>query len=239
MTLILLFSYQVLFIGMGRTSYLTYLLLMTLFVIQVFSWRKLVLALLLVASFVCIIYKESTIMNQRVHEAIQDWQGFHNHTVKDTPVGFRLQFHAYAHTLFNHHPLIGTGTSGFSASFKKDQPVPGWGKKTLFEPHSQYWLMAVDWGLMGLALFISFFVSLLLACWRRVETRSIGLGLIASFLMGSFLDSLLLYSGTGYFFLLFMALSLAGGTKTLPASSIVSLVGGVLHGLMRYKPGRT
>jgi hypothetical protein len=206
--LALLFSYQVLFIGMGRTSYLIYVALIMLLAWHVLSWRKALIGMVMLGVIFGAVFHESDIMRQRAHEAVSDWKSYHQQTAKDTPVGFRLQFHAYAHTLFNRHPWIGNGTSGFSDAFKKEQPVPGWGE-TLFEPHSQYWLIAADWGYLGMIVFVSFFGSLFLAAQKLKETKPIAIGLLVSFLLGSFLDSLLLYSGTGYFFLLFIALCLA------------------------------
>ena len=222
LALALLFSYQVLFINMGRTSYVNYLLLLLLFMVQTFSWRKALLAILVALSVFGMIYHQSAIMQARAHEAINDWRHYHENSVKDTPVGFRLQFHDYARTLFHRRPFLGYGTGGFSHAFKQDQPVPGWGE-TLFEPHSQYWLIAVDWGILGLMCFMGFFVSLFLTSWRHHETRCIAIGLIFTFLLGCALDSLLLYSVTGYFFLLFTALCLAGSPESAPAIRVSSL----------------
>lgn len=234
--LVLLLSYQVLFISMGRTSYLTYLLLALLLFAQFLSWRKFLIALIAVGILSAGIYQTSDIMQQRAQEAIHDWKGFHQQTEKNTPVGFRLQFHQFAHQLFNRHPILGNGTSGFSDAFKKEQPVPAWGP-TLFEPHSQYWLVAADWGIMGLLFFSGFFISLLIASWPRKETWPIALGLITSFLLGCFLDSLLLYAGTGYFFLILMALCLAGDVEPLPTRHIIGLIAGILKSVRRYQPG--
>ncbi len=208
--LTLLFSYQVLFLGTGRTSYLIYLVLMVLLMWHVFSWRQAVVAGLVVCSLFTVIYHESEIMQHRAQEAVSDWNAYHHDGEKNTPVGFRLQFHAYAHTLFNRHPWIGNGTSGFSDTFKREHPVPGWGP-VLFEPHSQYWLVAADSGMVGLVLFALYFGCLFLASATKNEARPIAIALLVSFLLGSLFDSLLLYAGTGYFFLLFMALCLAEG----------------------------
>jgi O-antigen ligase len=229
-----LFSYQILFIGMGRTSYLIYLVLLLGLMWHVCSKRQALAASLVVCALFVGIYHQSAMMQHRTEEAIHDWRSYHQQAEKNTPVGFRLQFHAYAHTLFNRHPWLGNGTSGFSDAFKKEQPVPGWGE-TLFEPHSQYWLVAADWGLVGLLILMFYFGSLSLASWRLRECRPIALGLMVSFLLGNLLDSLLLYSGTGYFFLLLMAVCL--GSKPLPARGVVQLPRGITQGTLGEQPG--
>jgi O-antigen ligase len=205
--LALMMSYQVLFIGMGRSSYLTYFLLGGLFIIFTCSLRKCIWGFGLALGLILGIYTQSHIMQQRFHEAIYDWKAFHNQTNVNTPVGFRLQFHKFAQKQFVKHPWIGNGTSGLGEAFKIEQPIPAWGTR-LFEPHSQYWLVAADWGVVGLILFCSFFISLTISSWPIKETRAIAMGMLFSFLLGCFFDSLLLYAGTGYFFLLFMGLSL-------------------------------
>lgn len=219
--LILMMSYQVLFIGMGRSGYLTYFLLMFLSVVLTFSWRKSLWALMAFAVLSAGIYLKSDIMQQRFHEAIYDWHSFHNQTDLNTPVGFRLQFHRFAQVQFSHHPWIGNGTSGLSEAYRVEQPIPAWGTR-LFEPHSQYWLIAADWGVAGLLLFFMIFYTFFQATFRSKETRSIAIGMMSSFLLGCFFDSLLLYAGTGYFFLLFIALSLS--TSEIPASNSHSLL---------------
>ena len=145
-------------------------------------------------------------MQQRTQDAISDWRAYQHAGFKDTPVGFRLQYYAFAHVLFNRHPWIGNGTSGFSDAFNKERPIQS--RSTLFEPHSQYWLVAVDSGVIGLA-FLALFFACLFKAIRHSDLRPIALGMLISFLLGSTADSLLLYAGTGYFFLLFMALCLA------------------------------
>ncbi len=206
--LIVMMSYQVLFIGMGRSGYLTYFLLMFLSVVLTFSWRKSLWALGVFIFAGTMVYLQSDIMQQRAHEAIYDWRSFHNQTDLNTPVGFRLQFHRFAQTQFLKHPWIGNGTSGLSQAYAIEQPIPAWGTR-LFEPHSQYWLVAADWGVMGLFFFLMLFYTFSRATFRSKETRNIAIGMMSSFLLGCFFDSLLLYAGTGYFFLLFMALSLS------------------------------
>jgi len=208
--LALLFSYHVLFIGMGRTSYLTYLMLMSQVILQHASWRRALTFALGLLVLLGVIYQCSGVMQQRTQEAVHDWSAYHQQIDKNTPVGFRLQFHDYAYGLFKQSPWLGLGTGGFGHAFQRDQPVPSWGT-ALFEPHSQYWLVAVDWGLVGVGALFLYGLALVLAIHRVRETRWLGLGLISSFCLGCCFDSLLLYSSTGYFFLLLMALCLAAG----------------------------
>lgn len=202
-----LFTYQVLFISIGRTGYVIYTLLMVLLIIQHLPWRKALVALLLGCAVFGMTYYENPTMQTGVKQGIQDWQRYHRQGVQDSPIGHRLQFHAYADLLFHRHPWFGNGTGGFIYLFQEEKPVVSWQKK-LLEPHSQYWLIAAEFGLVGLAAFLFFFVSLFVASFRLKSFRMVAMAVLLPFLIGNLSDSLLFYSGSGYFFLLFMALCL-------------------------------
>ncbi|MBA2656309.1 MAG: O-antigen ligase family protein [Tatlockia sp.] len=202
-----LFSYHVLFVNAGRMGYLVYFLSMLLLVVQIFSWRKALLALIfLIASFI-FIYNQNSFMKERIQLLQTQYARYQQHD-GDNSVGFRLQFHAYAHELFNRHPLIGNGTSSFLYYFNKENPSPGWGH-SLLEPHSQYWLIASEFGLVGLMALLAFYLTLLKASCNLDKMRPLALAMLLSLVVGNLSDSLLLYSGSGYFFILMMAVCLA------------------------------
>jgi O-antigen ligase len=209
-----LLSYQVLFTGTGRMAYMAYALVAALWIFQIFSWRK----ALILASIGGVLFAGAYAINPTMqflaHQVKDDW-GLYHHNKKDTSLGFRLQFHTYAYDLFKRHPWFGNGTGSFAHTFHVENPVPEWSisRAKLLEPHSQYWMVASELGITGLALFVLLLGSLCVSCWRTPETRALGCAVLLPMLLGNFTDSLLLYSGTGYFFLLFTALSLASHPK--------------------------
>jgi len=213
-TLFTLFSYQLFFINSGRTGYVIYLMLMGLLAVQVLPWRKAVIAGLLGGVVVALSYVNSHVMHQRVDEAWSNWRHYQQN--KDTPIGQRMQFHEFAKNLYQHHPWLGNGTASFTYSFRVQKPVASW-EETLLEPHSQYWLVASEFGSLGVLLLLFFFGSLLWASFRLESMRPIAIALMLPFMLGNLSDSLLFYSGSGYFFLLLMALCL-GEEKTKPES---------------------
>lgn len=204
--LAVLFSYQVLFISVGRTGYVVYALLMVLLVMQTWAWKKAIFAGFIACSLFVIGYYQNPVMQAGVQRAVHDWQHYHQDD-RNTSVGYRLQFHHYAKQLFLKHPLIGNGTASFTHLFAEDKPVPSW-KNKLLEPHSLYWLIASEFGLLGLLALAFFFGSLLVASLRLSAMRAPAMALLLPFFVGNVSDSLLFYSGSGYFFILFMALCL-------------------------------
>lgn len=202
----LIFTYQVLFVSGSRTGYIIYLLMMVLLVIQICNWRQAILGVLVICSLFSASYFTSSVMKTRITDVVQQIKGYQQNT-RDTDIGLRLQFHDYAHKLFNKHPIAGNGTASFTYYFGKDKPIAFWEWK-LLEPHSQYWLTAAEFGLLGFAALMYFFFSLMQASWKLDEMKVIAFALIVPFMIGNLSDSLLFYSGSGYFFILFMAIVL-------------------------------
>jgi O-antigen ligase len=211
--LTVLLSYTVLFICTGRMAYIAYTVVMSIWFFQCFSWRKAILWVLGFFLCLCVSYQVNPSMQFLIHQAEDDWVSYHqNH--KNTSLGLRFQFHAYAYDLFKYHSWMGNGTGGFSYLFERDEPVADWRPLIVWEPHSQYWLIAADYGLLGLFLFVVFLGCLFWESYQLLEMRAMAFAIFLPFVLGSLTDSLLLYSGTGYFFFLFLALCF--GTSKIP-----------------------
>ncbi|KTD82809.1 O-antigen ligase family protein [Legionella waltersii] len=197
-------SYQVLFINTGRTGYLVYIVLMVLLLVQTLSIKKAVLGLLVFTGTMSLVYQFSPVMQIRTFELLKDIQQL-QHNNKNTSLGYRIQFHHYAKQLMMKNPWIGIGTGGFKYSFAKDDPVPSWGKE-LTDPHSQYWMILAEQGIIGLFLFIMFLASLFVTAFRVSESRPILLGVLIAFCIGSISDTILCYSTAGYLLIVLSAL---------------------------------
>lgn len=198
------FTYQIFFINTSRTGYISYSLLMTTFVLQHFTWRHAIYLIGAIYLSFITCYFLSPNMQKKVNEVKH---GFYNYQEnKDTNIGLRLQFHKYASDLFYKHPILGNGTSSFTYYFDKEKPVLlNW---RLWEPHSLYWLIVSEWGIVGLMALLLFFGSLISACKDLNQMKVIAFALLITYMIGNLSDSLLFYSGSGYFFILFIALCL-------------------------------
>ncbi len=214
--LALLFSYHILFINQSRSGYVCYLLLMSTLIFQSFNRHR---AWLMLIGFgiccSCACYLSQSIQNS-VRQAIQNVQ--HYEQDGNTSVGYRMQFHQFARQLFHEHPIIGHGTGSFTYLFRTENPVPAWTNDPshsgrLLEPHSQYWLVAAELGIIGLGAMALFYAELFLIAARLPTLRSLNMALLFIFTVGNLSDSLLFYSGSGYFFLLFFALCLSESSE--------------------------
>jgi O-antigen ligase len=204
--LALVFSYHVLYINGGRTGYVLYFLLMLLLVLQTCTKRQAIAGIVFIGLLFTGNYISSSLMRVRIN-AIPQQIIKYQQNIKDTQIGYRLQFHDFAHQLFNQHPIRGNGTGSFGYYFGLDKTQPI-GFSNLLEPHSQYWLAAAEFGLLGVLALLFFFMSLIQASRKLNKMKPIAFAVILTFMLGSLSDSLLFYSSSGYFFILFMALCL-------------------------------
>lgn len=201
--LVVLFSWHVLWVNEGRTGYVLYALFALLWLWRCCTFRQMLAGLLLLGSLMGGIYTLSPVMHTRVNSVVSDLKAY-DHVSKDTPVGFRLSFHGLAKTLFLEHPLLGQGTGGFFHYTRQHNPFPKWDGHRLVEPHSQYWLILSEGGMIGLAFLLFFYASI----YWRTKSNPIAEGLLAAFLVSQFTDSMLFYSSSGFFFLMIMAICL-------------------------------
>lgn len=199
-------SYQIFFLNTGRTGYAVYGILISLLIIQKLSFKKALIGIVLFCSSIGLVYMASPLMQMRTAALISDIKFLKKHE-ENTSLGFRVQFHNYARSLFERHPIIGMGTGSFKYSFSIDQPIPSWDNK-LNDPHSQYWLLLAEQGILGIIALIIFLGTLFVTALKleNTETRPIIIGFLISFCLASFTDSILCYSTAGTLLIIFCAL---------------------------------
>lgn len=198
--------FSLLYLNQGRTGYVALFLMMGLYALFVlpgrFRYIGLILSALMVACLIAFVPK----IHQGFYSVYQHLCDFTNGS-PNTSEGFRLQFQRYAMTLWLRHPVLGNGLGSFYTLFAQDDPVPAW-TGGLREPHSQYFLILTELGVLGLISVFSIFFMLLRALFADTNTRWLCLALLILFVAGNLSDSLLFYSGSGYFFLGFLGLLL-------------------------------
>lgn len=203
--LMLLFSYQLLFINQGRVGYLLYVALVTTLLMQHFQKKYLWAGVLCVCTLFGLLSYQSSTVAHRLHEVVENLQDY-QHGKPHTSIGFRLMFHDFAKSMFLASPLIGNGTGGFAHDFQRHTTLFEW--KHLQEPHSGYWLIAADFGLVGLSMLLWLVTSLWRAGSQLREMRPILQATLVAFVISNMSDSILFYSSTNSFFVVWCALCL-------------------------------
>jgi O-antigen ligase len=204
---LLMFSIQIFGLNSGRTGQMIYILLFALLLVQHFSLKQLRYPMLFfVLSLTIVLHQLHSHRFMTGIQAIQ--QNIHSFQAgeKNTSIGFRLQFHQYAKSLFLSKPLLGHGTGSFIPQFIQDNPIPAWQDRP--DPHSQYWHTASELGLLGIAMLVLFFGIMLKMSWALPTMKPILQAVILPFCVACFSDTLLLTSGIGYLLITFSALCL-------------------------------
>jgi O-antigen ligase len=221
LSMVIIFSIYIFFINIGRTGYFLYFILFCLLVMQNCSFKQMaIIVLLSTISFTMLAYKTTGIFSQGMYKIIENIQDY-QHGKKDSPIGFRIQFHHYARTLFLSSPWIGKGTGGFSAHYMQDKPIPNWVDE-LPNAHSQYWLIASEFGILGFIVFIYFFINLFKISLQLHAMKPIFYAIIIPFMLANLSDTLLVTSGIGYLFVVFCALCLGEYLEQKTTPSTVS-----------------
>ncbi len=198
-SLFVLFSYHELCINTGRTGMIIYFILILLAFLQCFPLKKtIILSTFFIVSFVVIYHFTNNLSDQfsssnpNLHRSLS----------------LRMQFHHYAKEIFMTHPWLGHGTGSFSVLFERDNPVPSFGLQ-LLEPHSQYWLVLDEQGLIGAAALLFVFISLYQSTKHLTEMKAVFRGTLIPFIIVNASDTLITYSALSYLFITFSALCLA------------------------------
>lgn len=205
LSLALLFSYQVIFINTGRIGYIIYFVLMMMLFIQTLPWKYIIIGIVGFGFVFALCSYQSTNLQSRLSQGITDWNQYQQGE-KETSIGMRLVFHGYAKSMFLSSPWKGHGTGSFSHFYQQVNTAPAYSK--IMEPHSQYWLVASEFGLLGLIVLICFFISLVVIAFQLHEMKPIMLGILTCFFISNISDSQLLHSDIGYLFVVFSALCL-------------------------------
>ena len=202
--LFLLMSYQILFVNTGRTGDIVYCILIGFLLLQKLTIKKAILAIVIFGGLIALTYQESSTLQERVSIFKNEIKALH-HNNQNTSLGYRIQFHHYAQSLWEVHPIIGIGTGAFKERFAQDNPVPSWGPE-LTDPHSQYWIILTEQGLTGMIFYLFFLASLVITSLQLQETRPILWGILISFGIGSFSDTIFCFSTVGYLLIVISAL---------------------------------
>lgn len=198
-----LFSCQVLILNTGKMAYFLYAAL-----IFFSCWQRsakkyhFYLILLALASSAVMLVVSPTIHQMSLnlyHEILAFVQGN-----KATSFGFRVQFHAFAFTIFKQHWFIGAGPGAYTHLFKLINPVPAWP----YAPnvHSQYWLILSEQGLIGFTLWGWFILKLTKMPMVNAFYQQLWHGLMLILLLNSFTD-VIFFACPGY---LMMAIAAIG-----------------------------
>ncbi len=207
--LALLACYNLLFINTGRSGYVVFACLVFLLFYQSFNWKGLVSALLVLISLMTFAFFSSSEFQSRITESVNDIRvhvpGEYNHF---SGLRYRIEYYQTTIKIMKKNLLVGHGTGSLATEFKiiADQE----GLRTTDNPHNEFMMVTSQIGLIGLFVLC----GMLYFQWRAslnldVEYRHILQGVLVTMISGSMLNSLLLDSGEGKFYVILVAILLS------------------------------
>lgn len=199
---------NVLFMVNGRTGHL---IILVLFVYYFFSWsnRKGIL----VAPFICICmglllwaYPSNALL-KRAHTAVNQIKGWNygKPASEDSSSGLRLEFYTNSLKLIKKAPFIGKGTGSFQTAYR--ELIKGTGFNQSDNPHNEFLMTGVQFGLAGILILLSFFMTQWqhAASLQKDRKKWLARGFVLTIMTACMVASPLQDSAEGWFFALMSA----------------------------------
>jgi O-antigen ligase len=210
------FAVPIIFLTQGRTGYLALFVgLVTLLLLRTRAkpLRTVIGVLSIVLMFVGF-YAASDNFQSRTNDLVSEVRS----EDPNSPNGLRLSFFEVGFEIIAAHPLRGLGTGAFSEAYAPTalKNWPAWSEVSTsrHQPHSEFLNVAVQLGVLGLALYCAMLVTLGRAALavRSFETDSLAL-LWTIYVVSSTFNSLLWDPTEGYWFLMLGGCLYAAGMR--------------------------
>jgi O-antigen ligase len=202
----LMFTYYLMFINVGRTGQVLLFLLYALFCWQRFgfNFKKQAIAILCLAALVTVTIMIPSSFSRRQAIAATEVQNFlRNSTapIAESSMGLRMTFAQNAMQLVKLKPIFGWGTGGFPQAYAQTFPDSFNNSTNTVNPHNQYLLTTVELGLVGIACLIYLFLRLFYEFWiSKDHNAKLGVGLVVAVGIGCLANSWLLDFASMYMF---------------------------------------
>ncbi len=199
---------NVLFMVGGRTGHL---IILVLLVYYFFSWSSRNSLVVFFILCICIglflwCYPSNPLL-KRAHITVNEIKAWNYGEPVSRPssIGLRLEFYTNSLKLIKKSPFIGTGTGSFQTAYS--DLVKGTRFNQSDNPHNDYLMVGVQFGLVGILILLWFFIT---QWWRagffqKNESTLLGRGLVLTIMTSCMVASPLQDSAEGWFFALMSA----------------------------------
>jgi len=195
----LLASWAVLYVSQQRLGFLAWAIMVgagvVLRVPRHWRWRALVLVLIVV----CSILLSNDTFRERMLLGIVEFQAY-NHQADFSSIGARRYFWATTWTAIQDAPWVGYGTGsyrGIIGGAFNNSAVCDIG---CMHPHQQYLMYWLEFGLIGLCIFVGALLSIAIYHFRQARFHALALPVLLVFCMSGFVETPLWYRGFLYLF---------------------------------------
>lgn len=157
-----LLTLNIIFVTPGRSGYLAFVVLIMVFISFGVQKKLKIIMLVLAPLIILSLLLASPVARNRIFKGIDEIQSYEQ-SPKFTSIGIRIVMWKNTVQLLKNfeHPVMGYGTNGFETAYKKQVTgQKGWQGEPVGDPHNQYLRILVEYGFIGLILFLFFIFSL-------------------------------------------------------------------------------
>lgn len=195
--LALVFLANIAFVATARTSLIVLALLLILFGAQRLGWRGAVAIVLLGAVFAAVAWTSSPYLRARVLGLVQEVQRYETEQA-ETSAGYRLEFWKKSVGIIATAPVFGHGTGSTEEMFRRVKDGTGISAVVTSNPHNQVLLIAIELGLVGVAVLVALWAAHgLLFCLTALPAW-LGLAVVVQNVVSSMFFAQLFYFTPGW-----------------------------------------
>ncbi|QDT41827.1 O-Antigen ligase [Gimesia alba] len=193
----------------GRSGYLALGVLTCLFLCQKLGYKGLIAAAFCIGGIGFIAYHQSQTFQARINQVVTEVSNYQETQERRGGVNLRLEFYENSLQLAKSSPIVGAGIGSFELNYRQLSQEKN--QIATANPHNEYVMLLVQNGAIGLCLFLSFYW----VAWRSTRSmngldRSFGQAVLAVYVIGCLVNSLMLDTTEGNLFGFLMGLTLAG-----------------------------
>lgn len=216
-----LILYNLFFMGIGRSGYFIFIVLLFLVFLQKMRLKGLFIAAVSISMLISGVYNLSTTFHSRIHDIANDFHVHYQKPNSETSIGLRLSFIKNSLSLIKKHPIIGTGTGSFKCEYSNIKPKP---YKLINNPHNEYLNIGVQFGILGIMFLIFMFGKQLIESFKLPDdVRFISQAVVLSIMVGCLANSWLLDTTEGHFYAYFIVVTFAGNLNFKKEIGIIML----------------
>lgn len=220
--IILFFSITITFNILIISSRLGYILLfavifsMTIILFRKYIFKTIILAIITISIFYAIAYKNISNFEIRVNQAIQNTEQIFTEQDYTTSEGIRFGFYKYSLEVLKDSPIFGVGT-GDHINYIKDKIVDYKYSKPMLNIlnigensnlHSDYFDVLVQFGLIGLVVFLNIFYQILKYKQEEHNLKVLQILLVIVMLVQAFPQGMVYLAPINKIFILLLAVTL-------------------------------
>jgi O-antigen ligase len=157
--LALLFLANIAFVATGRTALVAFAVLLLLFGVQRFGWKGALGLAIGGVLFAALIWASSPYLRGRALGVVDEMQRYHSGNA-ETSAGFRLEFWKKSIAFIAEAPMLGHGTGSIPLLFRRAAVGDaGIAAAITGNPHNQTLEVAIQFGLIGVALLYAMWMA--------------------------------------------------------------------------------